>query len=208
MDLIVNQRRLLQRPSLEASKNEGREIARQLVSWLEKNNKKAAKPYSPFARRPTMAMGISAPQMGIFKRVCVTYVKGIPAVFVNPRIVAHSDIEVSGEESCLSFPTDKVDCWRWTWVEVESDNVQGARRFGPQNLAGARDPWELARSICVQHEIAHLFGKLIFDFTTPNKPFHYDWNRVNESDAASPASMPSFVGSTGPCLQTAAAEVS
>lgn len=168
--MILNDEKLLRTPSVSASLAEGREIGRRLVQFLVRHNKRARKPLSPFeakggfsSRRKLEGIGVAAPQVGVFKRVCVTLLSGRPLVFVNPRIVQHSQTKIAWTESCLSFPGRKVDTWRFAWVLVQCDNWPAPALFGKERA----QEWtleSLLESVCVQHEIGHLHGLLMEDF--------------------------------------------
>lgn len=189
MGLIVNNEQLLRQPCEPVKLAEGREIARRLSSWLDVNNKKTMKPLTlaesktdSFGKRwvnpkrPILALGIAAPQLGIAKRVAVARPSGRPVVLINPRVVARSDSLVPWTESCLSFPGKEVDTFRRVWVEVASDNWDAPVRFGPKSA----DEWHYASllaSVCVQHEIAHLFGLLFVDFQTKDAPDPLEWGK-------------------------------
>lgn len=175
MELVANDRDFLRRPSEPVSLKEGREVARKLAAWLERNNKKAGKPLKDYERksgsdgkvgvnprRPKFALGLAAPQLGLLKRVCVTCVGGRTLVFINPRIIERCAAEISWEEGCLSFPGEQVETMRAAWVKVEADNWPGPVLFGPPTV----EQWSassLLASVVVQHELDHLDGVLIFD---------------------------------------------
>lgn len=187
MHLIINDEALLRRPCERVELGEGRELARRLVAWMEKNNKKAYKPMRPEERkidsqgrthprpsRPTPALGVAAPQFGVTKRVAVARPCGRPIVLVNPRVVARSESQVPWTEGCLSFPGKEVETYRRVWVEVACDNWPATQRFGP----ASPDNWgheSLLESVCVQHEVAHLAGLLFFDFLGHDAPDPLHW---------------------------------
>lgn len=187
MDLVINNEHLLRHPSLPVSQKEGREIARRLSAWLERNNRKATAPLKLYERktdsfgrthrnprRPSLALGIAAPQLGMFKRVAVVSVGGGPVVLINPRVTARSDSLLPWTESCLSFPGREVDTYRYAWVEVICNHWLAPERFGPRTP----EDWTRAKllaSVCVQHEIGHLAGLLIFDCTTRDYPDPLTW---------------------------------
>ena len=109
-------------------------------------------------------VALSAPQIGIFKRIAVIRAKK-PFYLVNPRI-----IEANGEtfymEGCLSFPGQSVKTKRNINIVVEADNYPGQQLiFGPEpdDNFNIHDK-DLLESVAVQHEIAHMDGKLMFDF--------------------------------------------
>ncbi len=79
--------------------------------------------------------------------------RGLPWVFVNPRIVEASPITVKMNEGCLSFPglTENIERPKEValiWTDVTTWQEQRAIFCG----------WE-AR--CIQHEMDHLDGKCI-----------------------------------------------
>lgn len=93
--------------------------------------------------------GLSAPQVGILKRVAVVEMDEAQIILVNPMLVRHGRDKVVAKESCLSLPGVFVDVERFRLCEVES-------RGKKYNVAN----W-VAR--CVQHELDHLDGVLITD---------------------------------------------
>lgn len=109
-------------------------------------------------------VALSAPQIGIFKRIAVVRAKN-PFVLVNPRI-----IETKGEtfymEGCLSFPGKSVKTKRYVNIVVEADNYPGQKLvFGPEPDDNFHiSDKDLLESVAVQHEINHMDGKLMFDF--------------------------------------------
>jgi peptide deformylase len=104
-------------------------------------------------------IGLAAPQVGVLKRVIVIDISQpdeppAPYRFVNPVIVWHSDVEVVGEEGCLSLPDHYADVARPERVRVRYLDAHGeARELAADGL--------LAK--CIQHEIDHLDGTLFVD---------------------------------------------
>jgi peptide deformylase len=187
VQLIINDEARLRGACLPARLAEGRELARKLSAWLDRNNKKASKPLTPDElktgslgqryfkpTRPALALGVAAPQLGVARRVAVARPCGRPYVLINPRVVARSDSLVPWTEGCMSFPGREVDTYRRVWVEVAADNWPGTVRFGPR----PGDDWTAGRlleSVCVQHEIGHLAGLLFFDFQAKDGPDPLEW---------------------------------
>ncbi|MBL7685564.1 MAG: peptide deformylase [Deltaproteobacteria bacterium] len=106
-------------------------------------------------------VGLAAIQVGIFKRFLVMDV-GInegevvvrdPFVLVNPEIISREG-EIEWEEGCLSCPDLIVPMIRSQKIEVKFLDRNGK----PQNLI-AQD----LMAVCIQHEIDHMNGILIFD---------------------------------------------
>mgnify|MGYP006274410479 CR=1 FL=1 len=101
-------------------------------------------------------IGLAATQVDVHKRIVVidsSDTKDELRVFINPEIVA-AEGEVICEEGCLSVPGyfDKVT--RAGRVTVRALDREGA-------------PFELVAedmlSVCIQHEIDHLSGKVFVD---------------------------------------------
>lgn len=163
---IITDAALLRKPCEPVKTiDEGLAIARQLQAELAKHNKKAVKTYRKDSGKDktlVIGLGLSAPQIGITKRVCLLIVGGKPTVLLNPTIVSRSTTTIEFEEGCLSLPGLKVKVKRSLWVEVETLNRE-TRFFGP------RTPEEYTKdnillSIVAQHEMDHCFGVLISDY--------------------------------------------
>lgn len=100
-------------------------------------------------------VGLAAPQLGHPSRIVVVDVSAHPKapenngrlVLVNPKIVAASGSEV-GREGCLSIPDLTANVRRATAVTVE-------------HAGGTVDPAGF-EARCIQHEVDHLDGILIF----------------------------------------------
>ena len=83
-----------------------------------------------------------------------------PRVLINPEIVARSDEMMVGDEGCLSVPMvyDKVQ--RHARVTVRALNRDGeSHQFDAEGLL----------SVCVQHEMDHLLGKVFVEYLSPLK---------------------------------------
>ena len=112
--------------------------------------------------REAPGIGLAAPQVGVQERVIVVELQeddedpqsGKLFEFVNPEIVFESDVQVEGEEGCLSIPNIVGDVWR-----AERVVVKGQDRHGKPQKLEAHD-W-LARAF--QHEIDHVNGVLFID---------------------------------------------
>jgi peptide deformylase len=107
-------------------------------------------------------IGLAATQINVHKRILVADIsqdKSEPYCFINPEIIEREG-EVSSEEGCLSVPGFYVSVSRSEKVKVKALDENG-------------NPFELALdnllSICVQHEIDHLDGKLFVDYLSPLK---------------------------------------
>lgn len=103
-------------------------------------------------------VGLAATQVDVHERVIVMDTSeqhDRPVVLINPEIVERSDEIALGEEGCLSVPTiyDKVE--RHARVTVRALGRDG-------------EPFEMQAeglsSVCVQHEMDHLQGKVFVEY--------------------------------------------
>lgn len=112
------------------------------------------------------AVGLSAPQIGINKRVIVFRNKGFDQeprkrnkndfeVLVNPRITQARGELVTMAEGCLSCPDIQVEVARFPEIKVRAVDAAGEK-------INKRYLDFVARII--QHEMDHLDGKLIVDY--------------------------------------------
>lgn len=82
-----------------------------------------------------------------------------PLVLFNP-VVKNKRGKTTYNEGCLSVPTYFETVERFEWIEVEALNSEGKKiQFETDGLL----------SICIQHEIDHLDGKLFIDRLSPIK---------------------------------------
>jgi peptide deformylase len=108
-------------------------------------------------------VGLAATQVDVHERVIVIDVSDTrdePYVLINPELVARSDEMTLGDEGCLSVPAiyDKVP--RHARVTVQALNRAGETyRFDAEGLL----------SVCVQHEMDHLVGKVFVEYLSPLK---------------------------------------
>jgi peptide deformylase len=108
-------------------------------------------------------VGLAATQVDVHERVIVidtSEVRDDPRVLINPEIVARSEEMTFADEGCLSVPLvyDKVQ--RHAKVRVRSLDRHGA----PQEFEA-----EGLLSICVQHEMDHLVGKVFVEYLSQLK---------------------------------------
>ena len=105
-------------------------------------------------------IGLAAPQVNQTVRLIVVDVsegRDNPRIFVNPKIKQSSG-SVDSSEGCLSVPEIRTTIKRYESVTVEYLDLSGEKHEEPLNDL---------MSICVQHEIDHLDGKLFIDYV-PN----------------------------------------
>lgn len=106
--------------------------------------------------------GLAAPQVGKLWRIFTTQV-GEPMVFINPVITKHSKEKVAGiddiMEGCLSMPKLWGEVPRWTWVDLEYDQIQNDK------LVRTKKRFESVQGVFIQHEVDHLDGVLFTDYS-------------------------------------------
>ena len=108
-------------------------------------------------------IGLAATQVDVHKRLLVLDVseeRNDPQVFVNPTIdVIESDL-ADYDEGCLSVPGFYETVSRPKKIKVSAQDKEGSR-------------FELEAdgvlSVCIQHEIDHLDGKLFVDYLSSLK---------------------------------------
>ena len=107
-------------------------------------------------------VGLAATQVNYHQRLIVIDVssdKNEPIVLINPEIVTRSGEQLM-EEGCLSVPEIYAEVSRDAEITVKAQNVDGQE-------------FELAASellsVCIQHEMDHLEGKLFVDYLSPLK---------------------------------------
>jgi peptide deformylase len=108
-------------------------------------------------------VGLAATQVDVHERVIVIDVseqRDAPLVLINPELIAKSDEIVAGDEGCLSVPAiyDKVE--RHARVTVRALDRDGVSFDLPAQ--------ELL-SVCIQHEMDHLVGKVFVEYLSPLK---------------------------------------
>lgn len=80
-------------------------------------------------------------------------------VLINPKIIAQSGTQTY-EEGCLSVPGVYETVTRAEKVTVEAYNVEGERfKLEAEGLL----------SVCIQHEMDHLKGKVFVEYLSPLK---------------------------------------
>lgn len=108
-------------------------------------------------------IGLAATQVDVHERVIVIDIsegRDSPLVLINPELVARSEELATGEEGCLSVPAvyDKVQ--RHARVTVRALDREGrVRDVSADGLL----------SVCVQHEMDHLMGKVFVEYLSALK---------------------------------------
>lgn len=107
-------------------------------------------------------IGLAATQVNINQQIIVIDLhkkNQQQLVFINPSIIQKTG-SISIEESCLSIPKIHGVIPRSKKIKVQSLNENGESfNIEANNLL----------SICIQHEIDHLIGKLFIDYLSPLK---------------------------------------
>lgn len=108
--------------------------------------------------------GLAAPQVGELIQMVVIDVdygggKKNPYVLINPKVLVADGEERETGEGCLSYPGVTVHVKRPSHVVVEALNLDGdlMRYEARDNLL----------AVCLQHEIDHLHGVVMFDHLSP-----------------------------------------
>jgi peptide deformylase len=108
-------------------------------------------------------VGLAATQVDVHERVIVidtSEARDDPRVLINPELIAESEEMTFADEGCLSVPAvfDKVQ--RHAQVTVRALDREGeVREFQADGLL----------SICVQHEMDHLIGKVFVEYLSQLK---------------------------------------
>lgn len=108
-------------------------------------------------------VGLAATQVDVHERVIVidtSEQRDDPRVLINPELIARSEEMSFADEGCLSVPAiyDKVA--RHARVTVRALNRAGETyQFDAEGLL----------SICVQHEMDHLMGKVFVEYLSALK---------------------------------------
>ncbi|XZR53216.1 MAG: peptide deformylase [Enterobacteriaceae bacterium] len=102
-------------------------------------------------------IGLAAIQIGINKRIFIIDIsknKRDKMIFINPKFLKKSG-EVWFKEGCLSIPNIFKNIKRYLYIKILAINKMGKLfEFKSKNI----------KSICIQHEMDHLDGKLFIDY--------------------------------------------
>lgn len=108
-------------------------------------------------------VGLAATQVDVHERVIVidaSEQRNEPLVLINPELSRCSEEMVQGEEGCLSVPATYDRVARHARVTVKALDRQG-QPF-------ERDAEGLL-SVCIQHEMDHLVGRVFVDYLSTLK---------------------------------------
>ena len=107
-------------------------------------------------------IGLAATQVNVHKRLLVLDIgenQDQPRVYINPQILT-SEGEQDHEEGCLSVPGIYARVSRAENITLRAQDLEG-NPF-EEKLTGLH-------SVCVQHEMDHLIGRLFVDYLSPLK---------------------------------------
>ena len=108
-------------------------------------------------------IGLAATQINVHERVIVMDVsegRDQPLVLINPTIVWASEETKINDEGCLSVPGIYDNVERAVAVKVEALDLDGkTQTIEADGLT----------SVCIQHEMDHLMGKVFVEYLSPLK---------------------------------------
>ncbi|WDR80386.1 peptide deformylase [Candidatus Purcelliella pentastirinorum] len=111
-------------------------------------------------------IGLAATQINIHKKIIVIDIskdQTKPIILINPKIIKKYGT-ISIKEGCLSIPNIKISINRYKYIKINTMNCNGKTyKINAHDLL----------SICIQHEIDHLNGKLILDYKKKIKDINY-----------------------------------
>ncbi|MDO8487919.1 MAG: peptide deformylase [bacterium] len=138
---------ILRSVASEASVEEGVEIGTKLGEMLVE--------YRKFAG---MGRGLAAPQIGLAKRVFVTYLDDQIQIYINPQMTSTSKQSNHYRELCLSSGLMWGDVVRSTWVVLKWTDAAGREK---------EEKFEGVVARLIQHELDHLQGVMNLDRAEP-----------------------------------------
>ncbi|VFP83796.1 peptide deformylase [Buchnera aphidicola] len=103
-------------------------------------------------------IGLAAPQINIFKKIIV--ISSLTSnqselILINPIILKKNNKYIHTQEGCLSIPNQTAKINRSSYIKIQAFN-----HLGKLFILEARS----LLSICIQHEMDHLIGKLFIDY--------------------------------------------
>lgn len=108
-------------------------------------------------------IGLAATQVDVHERLVVIDVsekRNEPLVFINPEIIWASPEKKLNEEGCLSVPGIYDGVARSLAIKVQALDAEGQ----PFTLEA-----DDLLSVCIQHELDHLLGKVFVEYLSPLK---------------------------------------
>jgi peptide deformylase len=108
-------------------------------------------------------IGLAATQVDVHQRLIVIDVseeRDAPMVLINPELVWTSAETHLNEEGCLSVPGIYDGVKRFDAVHVRAQDATGSVRVIEADAL---------LSVCIQHEMDHLMGKVFVEYLSPLK---------------------------------------
>jgi peptide deformylase len=108
-------------------------------------------------------VGLAATQVDVHERVIVmdtSDTRDRPLVLINPELIARSDDMSVSDEGCLSVPA--------VYDKVRRHARVAVRALDREGLPFEREAEGLT-SVCIQHEMDHLMGKVFVEYLSPFK---------------------------------------
>ncbi len=143
------------KPILTIPDNKLRQVSEEVISFdksLEKLIEELTE--TMVAQIDPVGLGLSAPQIGVLKRVFVARVRNKIKAFVNPKILKFSKKEIAYLEGCFSVSDLYGHVTRPAEIDLEAQDKQGKTTRAHYKGIPAR---------IIQHEIDHLNGTLFTD---------------------------------------------
>lgn len=114
---------------------------------------------------PKEALGLAAPQIGVFKRMFVARLTSGVYIFVNPEFTRKSPDMIPSEEGCLSLPDTARCVERHQSVTVGNLDSGVLLRIEADDVTQVNGVLQLRGldACIVQHECNHLDGVLLID---------------------------------------------
>lgn len=100
-------------------------------------------------------IGLSAPQISIYKKVAIIRINKFKLDLVNPKIIKSFDKDIFLNESCVSFPNLVVNTKRFKEIVVYND-FTFPEKFVATGIL----------SVAIQHQIDYLDSEKFFERTT------------------------------------------
>ncbi len=108
-------------------------------------------------------IGLAATQVNVHERLIVMDVseeRDQPLVLINPEITWASDEKKINDEGCLSVPGIYDGVERSVAVRVQAMGLNGKTQIHEADGL---------MSVCIQHEMDHLMGKVFVEYLSPLK---------------------------------------
>ena len=108
-------------------------------------------------------IGLAATQVDVHERLIVIDVseeRDAPLVLINPQVIWQSADTHLNEEGCLSVPGIYDGVKRFDAIKVQALDGEGESRIVEADGL---------LSVCIQHEMDHLIGKVFVEYLSPLK---------------------------------------